>query len=155
MKSHLAAFLPSPIANRRERVEDDPIGVGDGYWYVWKEVGESSIGKVQQWHGNSAAVVRAWAFYRRYGRELERMSEHAVLNANYLRHRIMNPDSDTAARMHAMPLDGAPAEVVKHEFTLSMSALKDAVGVTGRGCGQEVARLRCHGPNSIFPYDCP
>ena len=62
VKSHLAPFLPSPVAGRRERDGDDPEGVGDGYWYVWREVGESSIGKVQQWHGNSGAVVRAWAF---------------------------------------------------------------------------------------------
>ena len=155
VKSHLAAFLPSPIANRRERVKDDPNGVGDGYWYVWKEVGESSIGKVQQWHGNSGAVVRAWAFYRRYGRELERMSEHAVLNANYLRHRIMNPDSDTAARMHAMPLDGAPAEVVKHEFTLSMSALKDAVGVTGMDVAKRLLDYGVMAPTLYFPMIVP
>ena len=83
VKSHLASFLPSPIADRRERSEDDSAGVGDGYWYHWRNIGEASIGKIQQWHGNSGAVVRAWAFYRRYGRELERMSEHAVLNANY------------------------------------------------------------------------
>jgi len=155
VKSHLATFLPSPIADRRERVEDDPKGVGDGYWYIWKEVGESSIGKVQQWHGNSGAVVRAWAFYRRYGRELELMSEHAVLNANYLRHRILNPDSDTAERMHAMPLDGVPAEVVKHEFTLSMSALKDAVGVTGRDVAKRLLDYGVMAPTLYFPMIVP
>ena len=56
VKSHLAPFLPSPIADRRERLEEDLKGVGDGYWYVWREVGESSIGKVQQWHGNSCLL---------------------------------------------------------------------------------------------------
>jgi glycine dehydrogenase subunit 2 len=155
VKSHLAPFLPSPIADRRERLGDDPEGVGDGYWYIWREVGESSIGKVQQWHGNSGAVVRAWAFYRRYGRELERMSEHAVLNANYLRHRIMNPDPETVERMHAMPLDGAPAEVVKHEFTLSMSALKDAVGVTGRDVAKRLLDYGVMAPTLYFPMIVP
>ena len=155
VKSHLAPFLPSPIADRRERLEEDLKGVGDGYWYVWREVGESSIGKVQQWHGNSGAVVRAWAFYRRYGRELERMSEHAVLNANYLRHRIMNPNPETAKRMHAMPLDGAPAEVVKHEFTLSMSALKDAVGVTGRDVAKRLLDYGVMAPTLYFPMIVP
>jgi len=155
VKSHLAPFLPSPVAGRRERDGDDPEGVGDGYWYVWREVGESSIGKVQQWHGNSGAVVRAWAFYRRYGRDLERMSEHAVLNANYLRHRILNPDPDTAKKMHAMPLDGAPAEVVKHEFTLSMSALKDAVGVTGRDVAKRLLDYGVMAPTLYFPMIVP
>ena len=155
VKSHLAQFLPSPIADRRDRVADDQGGVGDGYWYFWRDVGESSIGKVQQWHGNSGAVVRAWAFYRRYGRELERMSEHAVLNANYLRHRILNPGPDTAERMHAMPLDGAPADVVKHEFTLSLSALKDAVGVTGRDVAKRLLDYGVMAPTLYFPMIVP
>ena len=38
---------------------------------TWQDVGDNSIGKVQQWNGNAGAVVRAWAFYRRYGRDLE------------------------------------------------------------------------------------
>ena len=155
VKSHLAQFLPSPIADRRDRVADDLEGVGDDYWYFWRDVGESSIGKVQQWHGNSGAVVRAWAFYRRYGRELERMSEHAVLNANYLRHRILNPGPDTAERMHAMPLDGAPADVVKHEFTLSLSALKDAVGVTGRDVAKRLLDYGVMAPTLYFPMIVP
>ncbi len=155
VKSHLSPFLPSPIADRRDRVTDDPEGVGDDYWYFWREVGESSIGKIQQWHGNSGAVVRAWAFYRRYGRELERMSEHAVLNANYLRHRILHPDSDTAERMHAMPLDGAPADVVKHEFTISLSALKDAVGVTGRDVAKRLLDYGVMAPTLYFPMIVP
>ena len=56
------------------------------------------------------------------------MSEHAVLNANYLRHRIMNPSEEVRSAIHAMPADGAPAEVVKHEFTLSMTPVKDSTG---------------------------
>jgi glycine dehydrogenase subunit 2 len=110
---------------------------------------------VQQWHGNAAAVVRAWAFYRRYGRDLERMSEHAVLNANYLRHRILNPTSEQAEQIPAMPVDGAPAEVVKHEFTLSLSPVKEATGVTGKDVAK---RLLDHGymaPTLYFPQIVP
>ncbi|HJM30554.1 MAG TPA: aminomethyl-transferring glycine dehydrogenase subunit GcvPB, partial [Candidatus Thalassarchaeaceae archaeon] len=79
VKSHLAAYLPAPVADRVE-TEGEGI-VGDGFRYFWRTP-EKSIGKVQQWHGNAGAVIRSWAFYRRYGRELEKMSEHAVLNAN-------------------------------------------------------------------------
>ena len=86
VKAHLSEFLPTPLASRRESQEGDSTGVGDGFHYFWQDVGDNSIGKVQQWNGNAGAVVRAWAFYRRYGRDLERMSEYAVLNSNYLRH---------------------------------------------------------------------
>ena len=54
-----------------------------------------------------------------------------------------------------MPLDGAPAEVVKHEFTLSMSALKDAVGVTGRDVAKRLLDYRVMAPTLYFPMIVP
>ena len=150
VKSHLAQYLPTPLVDREEVA--DGGAVGDGYRYFWRTP-EKSIGKVQQWHGNSGAVVRAWAFYRRYGRELEKMSEHAVLAANYLRHRIMNPKE--GIKVHAMPLDGAPADVVKHEFTLSMSPLKDAVGITGKDVAKRLLDYGYMSPTLYFPMIVP
>ena len=151
VKEHLAPYLPKPVVKQ----EAAPSGSGiDGWTYIWEDPAHS-IGKVQQWHGNAAAVVRAWAFYRRYGRDLEKMSEHAVLNANYLRHRILNPSPEQAEQIPAMPVDGAPAEVVKHEFTLSLSPVKEATGVTGKDVAK---RLLDHGymaPTLYFPQIVP
>ena len=152
VKAHLADYLPSPLVSR-EAVEDGGA-TGDGYRYFW-QTPEKSIGKVQQWHGNAGAVVRAWAFYRRYGRELELMSEHAVLNANYLRHRIMNPDPETLAKIPAMPEDGAPAEFVKHEFTLSIQPLKDTTGVTGKDVAKRLLDYGYMSPTLYFPMIVP
>ena len=152
VKSHLAEFLPSPLVDRQE-VEDGGA-TGDGYRYFWKTP-ENTIGKVQQWHGNAGAVVRAWAFYRRYGRELELMSEHAVLNANYLRHQIMNPDSETLAGIEVMPVDGAPTDVVKHEFTLSMQPLKESTGVTGKDVAKRLLDYGYMSPTLYFPMIVP
>ena len=81
------------------------------------------------------------------------MSEHAVLNANYLRFRIMNPSSDL--NIHAMPIEGCPAEVVKHEFTLSMSPLKDATGVTGKDVAKRLLDFGYMAPTLYFPSDRP
>lgn len=148
VKAHLADYLPAPLADRE--VAEDGGATGDGYRYFWRTPAKT-IGKVQQWHGNAGAVVRSWAFYRRYGSELERMSEHAVLNANYLRHRIMEGTDG----VHAMPLDGAPAEVVKHEFTLSMSPLKDAVGVTGKDVAKRLLDYGYMSPTLYFPMIVP
>ncbi|MBO54018.1 MAG: glycine dehydrogenase (aminomethyl-transferring) [Euryarchaeota archaeon] len=152
VKSHLAEFLPSPLVGRQE-VEDGGA-TGDGYKYFWKTP-ENTIGKVQQWHGNAGAVVRAWAFYRRYGRELELMSEHAVLNANYLRHQIMNPDTETLAGIEVMPVDGAPTDVVKHEFTLSMQPLKERTGVTGKDVAKRLLDYGYMSPTLYFPMIVP
>jgi len=152
VKEHLAEFLPSPIADR-EAAEDGGV-TGDGYRYFWRTP-DNTIGKVQQWHGNAGAVVRAWAYYRRYGKELELMSEHAVLNANYLRHQIMNADSDKRDAIHCMPIDGAPAEVVKHEFTLSMQPLKETTGVTGKDVAKRLLDYGYMSPTLYFPMIVP
>ena len=152
VKSHLADFLPSPIADREET--EGGGATGDGYRYFWRTP-SNSIGKVQQWHGNSGAVVRAWAYYRRYGRELELMSEHAVLNANYLRHQIMNPNREHQNSIHSMPVDGAPTEVVKHEFTLSMMPLKETTGVTGKDIAKRLLDYGYMSPTLYFPMIVP
>ena len=152
VKSHLADFLPSPIADREEA--EDGGATGDGYRYFWRTP-SNSIGKVQQWHGNSGAVVRAWAYYRRYGRELELMSEHAVLNANYLRHQIMHPSPEHQNSIQSMPVDGAPTEVVKHEFTLSMMPLKETTGVTGKDIAKRLLDYGYMSPTLYFPMIVP
>ena len=155
VKEHLAKFLPTPLASRRKRTSDDPIGVGDGNWYFWEDVGENSIGKVQQWNGNAGAVVRAWAFYRRYGRDLEKMSEHAVLNSNYLRHKIMNPGESVRQGIHCMPIDGAPSKFVMHEFTLSLSPLKEKLGITGKDVAKRLLDYGYMSPTLYFPQIVP
>ncbi len=153
VKSHLAQFLPSPIVSRRPS-EEGELGAADGWWYTW-ESPQNSIGKVQQWHGNAGAVVRSWAFYRRYGRDLTTMSEHAVLNANYLRHKIMNPKPEILEKIHAMPVDGCPAEVVKHEFTLSMTPLVDAIGIDGKDVAKRLLDYGYMSPTLYFPMIVP
>ena len=155
VKDHLSSFLPTPIASRRDIKKDDPKGVGDGHWYFWEDVGEKSIGKIQQWNGNAGAVVRAWAFYRRYGRDLVKMSEHAVLNSNYLRHKIMNPDSEVADKILCMPKEGAESELVMHEFTLSLSPVKDLNGVTGKDVAKRLLDYGYMSPTLYFPQIVP
>ena len=54
------------------------------------------------------------------------------LNSNYLRHKIMNPEPDVAAKINCMPSEGSEASLVMHEFTLSMSPVKEVNGVTGK-----------------------
>ena len=86
--------------------------------------------------------------YRRYGHELERMSEHAVLNANYLRHKITKPASN--GNQSGAFTEGAPASVVKHEFTLNMTPLKEENGVTAKDVAKTLG-LWLHGPDALLP----
>ena len=153
VKKHLLNYLPGPIVKRRTLAIDEPAtGASDNWWYQWWQPPQS-IGKVQQWHGNSGAVIRSWAFYRRYGNELETMSEHAVLNANYLRHRIQQ-EADSAG-VSNMFNDGSPADVVKHEFTLSLSSLKEVKGVGAMDIAKGLLDHGYMAPTVYFPLVVP
>ncbi|MBJ99557.1 MAG: glycine dehydrogenase (aminomethyl-transferring) [Euryarchaeota archaeon] len=154
VKEHLAKFLPSPIITRRSREESDDLGVNGEWWYLLEEPVES-IGKVQQWMGNSGAVVRSWAFYRRYGFQLEKMSEHAVLNANYLRYKIMNPSDEMLAKIPIMPADGSKSKFCKHEFTLSATPLKEDSGITAMDLAKGLLDKGYMAPTVYFPLVVP
>ena len=54
-----------------------------------------------------------------------------------------------------MPVDGAPAEVVKHEFTLSMAPLKEATGVTGKDVAKRLLDYGYMSPTLYFPMIVP
>ena len=153
VKSHLAKFLPGPVVKRRPILAGDQLtSVNKEWWYHWHQP-ENSIGKVQQWHGNSGAVVRCWAYYRRYGRELKTMSEHAVLNANYLRHKIIEEAEKIGVR-HLFA-DGAPVDVVKHEFTISMAPMKEECGIGAMDIAKGLLDMGYMAPTVYFPLIVP
>jgi glycine dehydrogenase subunit 2 len=77
VKAALAPFLPVPM------VEKD----GGRYWLDFDR--PQSIGRVRAFYGNFGMLVRAYAYIRSLGPDgLRRMAETAVLNANYLLHRL-------------------------------------------------------------------
>ena len=152
VKSHLAEFLPSPVVKKRPIVGDEAKFAVDDMWYTWYEP-EHTIGKVQQWHGNAGAIIRCWAYYRRYGYGLKDMSEHAVLNANYLRHAL-HREAKKADVSH-MFVDGAEAEVAKHEFTISLQPAKEAVGVSAMDVAKGLLDMGYMAPTVYFPLVVP
>tara|TARA_B100000674_G_scaffold66907_1_gene46188 strand:+ start:1037 stop:2314 length:1278 start_codon:yes stop_codon:yes gene_type:complete len=153
VKSHLAEFLPGPVVKKRPVLPDDKItAVNTEWWFHWHEP-ENSIGKVQQWHGNSGAVIRCWAYYRRYGNQLKTMSEHAVLNANYLRHRIIEEAKEKG--VSDLFCDGAPVEVAKHEFTLSLAPMKEKMGLGAMDVAKGLLDKGYMAPTVYFPLVVP
>ena len=81
------------------------------------------------------------------------MSDHAVLNANYLRKRII----DVAEEQGVSDLfcDGAPIEVVKHEFTISMAPLKEKNGVGAMDVAKGLLDQGYMAPTVYFPLVVP
>ncbi|MBN1518466.1 MAG: aminomethyl-transferring glycine dehydrogenase subunit GcvPB [Spirochaetales bacterium] len=72
----LAPFLPGPVVVKK----------GDAYAF---EMPAKSIGRLKSFYGNFGVLVRAYAYVRMMGADgMRRMAENAVLNANYLKHRV-------------------------------------------------------------------
>jgi glycine dehydrogenase subunit 2 len=77
VKAHLAPYLPTPLV----------VKVGDRFDIEGERT--TSIGRMRSYLGNVGNLVRAYAYIRTLGAEgLRRVSEMAVLNANYLRVRM-------------------------------------------------------------------
>jgi glycine cleavage system P protein (glycine dehydrogenase) subunit 2 len=126
--SHLVDFLPGPKATR----------VADGT-FDWVAP-ERSIGRVHGWHGNALVLARALAYIDVHGGDgLTRVAQHAVLNANWLRHRLRDI------------LPAAYDRVCMHECTLSATGLKTKHGVRALDVAKALLDEGFHSPTVYFP----
>ena len=95
VKKDLAKFLPVPVIEKEE----------DKYYLNYDR--KDSIGKIKNFYGNFAVMVRSYAYILTMGRDgLKKASEMAVLNANYLKENLKD--------YYDLPID----EICKHEFVL-------------------------------------
>lgn len=77
VKTELVPFLPKPVVLKKEGQ------------YVLDYNKPHSIGRVKAFYGNFGVVVKAYTYLRALGGQgLKEVSEFAVLNANYLMHRL-------------------------------------------------------------------
>lgn len=101
--------------------------------------GPKSIGRVHSFYGNFGIMIRAYAYIRMLGnRGLKRVSENAIINANYL----MNLVKD----YFELPYPG-PA---MHEFVLSGSGQKE-FGIATIDMAKRVLDFGFHAPTIYFP----
>ncbi len=103
VKKELTKFLPNPSI----LLNDD----------VYEFTNNSkSIGKVKAFYGNFGVMVKAFSYIRAIGAEgLRKVSENAVINANYLKEKLK--------KYYKLPYDS----VCKHEFVLSDEGLPNNV----------------------------
>lgn len=128
VKSILLPFLPSPIVAKKE----------DGIFY-WDNDRPQSIGRVKGYHGNFGILLRAYSYIRTMGAEgLLKVSENAVLNANYMMRRL--------AGAYHLPYD----RVCKHEFVLS-GVNQKKLGVRTLDIAKRLLDFGYHPPTIYFP----
>ncbi|MDH4248983.1 MAG: aminomethyl-transferring glycine dehydrogenase subunit GcvPB [Deltaproteobacteria bacterium] len=99
-----------------------------------------SIGKVSTFHGNVGVLVRALSFIRAMGGEgLREMTEVAVLNANYVRHKL----KDVLALATQAP--------TLHEVVFSDKGLDAHGGITTLDLAKRLMDHGFHPPTVYFP----
>ena len=111
----------------------------EGAAYLLKHDRPKSIGKVRSFFGNFGMFVRAYAYISALGPDgLRRMSETAVLNANYIRRRLED--------LSHLPY----SEPSLHEVVFSDRHLEDT-GVHTLDLAKRLMDYGFHPPTIYFP----
>jgi glycine dehydrogenase subunit 2 len=124
----LAPYLPTPVVVKN----------GDRYKLEYDR--PKSIGRVRAFFGNVGVLVRAYCYIRTHGPDgLRRVSETAVLNANYLLSRVK----------HFLPVP--QGDCCMHEFVASASKLKADKGISAMDLAKRILDYGFHAPTVYFP----
>jgi len=111
----------------------------EGEAYLLRHDRPKSIGRVRSFFGNFGMFVRAYAYILALGPDgLRRMSETAVLNANYIRRKLQP--------VYHLPYD-APS---LHEVVFSDRSLEDT-GVQTLDIAKRLMDYGFHPPTIYFP----
>ncbi len=128
VRKMLAPFLPSPVV------------VKNGDKYSLQDAGPETIGRVRSFFGQVGVFLRAYSYIRSYGPEgLKKVSQHAVLNANYLLSKVK----------HFLPVPHG--ERCLHEFVASAVKLKTEKGVSAMDLAKRLLDYGYHAPTVYFP----
>ncbi len=124
----LAPYLPSPIV------------VKDGGRYRLDYNRPKSIGRVRSFFGNTGVLVRMYSYIRTHGPDgLRRISENAVLNANYLLSRVK----------HFLPVP--QGDRCMHEFVASATRIKADRDISAMDIAKRLLDYGFHAPTVYFP----
>jgi glycine dehydrogenase subunit 2 len=134
VKAHLADFLPTP---RVARVEED----GQTLYRFTTPPG--TFGKIHTFYGNFGMHVRAYTYIRVNGPDgLRRISEDAVLAANYLKARLQDA--------FLVPFD----RTCMHEFVINGTPQRQR-GISTMDMAKRLMDFRLHPPTVYFPLVVP
>jgi glycine dehydrogenase subunit 2 len=142
--AHLVPFLPVPVV--RAAGVDDASGSwpSDDLTFSLEFDRPDAIGTMRSFWSNFAHMVRALAYcYANGAAGLTRVSQLAVLNANYIRASIRD--------LIDVPYD----EYNRHEFVASAQSIKRETGVRALDIGKALLDRGYHAPTVYFPLLVP
>lgn len=129
----LIPYLPVPMVSKD----------ADGYHLDYAHEA-TSIGKVHSFYGNFAVLVRAYIYIKMLGAKgLRRVSENAIINANYLMKKLEK-------HYHIQHL-----EPCMHEFVADGTWQKKANGVSTLDIAKRLLDKGFHAPTIYFPLIIP
>lgn len=129
----LVPYLPVPLISKQD----------DRYYFDYGHEA-SSIGKVHTFYGNFAVLLRAYIYIRMLGaRGIRRVSENAIINANYLM-AMLKDYYHITHQEHCM-----------HEFVADSSWQKKANGVSTLDIAKRLLDKGFHAPTIYFPLIIP
>lgn len=124
----LKKYLPVPYVTKN----------ADQYQLVWNS--ETSIGQMASFHGNFGIYLRAYLYAKLHGQiGLRRISETAVLNANYLKEKLKD--------IFTIPFSEEPC---MHEFVVQADTFIDK-GIKALDIAKRLLDYGIHAPTVYFP----
>ncbi len=132
VRRHLAPYLPVPVV------------VKDGERFRLDYDRPKSVGRVRSFFGNVGILVRGYCYIRTLGPEgLRRVSENAVLNANYLLSLVK--------QVYEVP----HGDRCMHEFVATARRLKRERKVSAMDVAKRLLDFGYHAPTVYFPLVVP
>jgi glycine dehydrogenase subunit 2 len=141
---HLIPFLPTPVVRATGAAVSGANWESDDRTFRLDFDRPDAIGTMRSFWSNFAHMIRALAYCYANGAEgLTRVSQLAVLNANYIRASIGD--------LIEIPYD----EFNRHEFVASAQAIKRETGVRALDIGKALLDRGYHAPTVYFPLLVP
>ena len=133
VRSDLAPYLPAPV------IVKTPEGI-----FRLDDNRPRSIGRVRAFFGNTGVLFRAFCYIRSQGPDgLKSVSQHAVLNANYLMSLVR----------HVYPVPFG--DRCMHEFVASARGMAKDRGVRAMDVAKRLLDFNVHAPTVYFPLIVP
>jgi len=130
VKKKLEPFLPIPRIIKNK----DTYCLDNNY--------PQSIGKIKEYYGNFSVLLKAYIYTLLMGGNgLTETSEIAVLNANYMKKKLVD------SKKYSLPY----TELRKHEFVLSCEQLLKEKGIRALDVAKRLLDYGVHPPTVYFP----
>ena len=136
VSERLLPFMPVPIVGRE----------GDRFRWLDERDLPQTIGRLSAFMGNTGVLLRAYIYMRMLGREgMQRVSEFATLNANYLMARLRDAGFELAY----------PDRRAGHEFIVTLRHEAREYGTNAMDFAKRLLDYGFHAPTTYFPLLVP